>query len=129
MNPQPHRHIHRHHRPPSPPCPVRGVIKSSRKWVAAPTAAAGRCSLANAFHDATKDPRKSSGESSDWQHCTPLERMYAVRQGYAEQDGVGRRRRRRMQLLEAAGSIKPDGLQVSGTYREVGAVRAHFLDR
>ena len=59
----------------------------------------------------------------------PEPRMYAVRQGYAEQDGVGRRRRRRMQLLEAAGSIKPDGPQVSGTYREVGAVRAHFLDR
>src|SRR4029077_10375326 len=76
-----------------------------------------------------KIERREQRLAADWQHCTPLERMYAVRQGYAEKDGVGRRRRRRMQLLEAAGSIKPDGPQVSGTYREVGAVRAHFLDR
>src|SRR5262252_7025471 len=61
--------------------------------------------------------------------CEHLDRAPEVQQGPTEPDWIRRHRRRGKQLPKAARSIKPDSPQVGCTYREVGAVRAHFLDR
>ena len=92
------------------------------KWVAAPTAAAGSCSLANALHDATKEPRKIERRRQRLAASHSARADVSGSTGLRRTRGGPRLRRRRLQLLKTAGSIKPDGPQL--WHRPRGARRA-----